>query len=72
MLENKSTVTAKWYTEMFLPQVFESLRNLRPNSELRYWILHHDNALAHRASKTIDFLEQSGIKIMDHPLIALI
>lgn len=48
-LDEQKTVTAKWYTEICLPQLIESLKNLRPNSRIDTWQLHHDNAPAHRA-----------------------
>jgi len=67
MLVNKKTVTANWYIDHCLPIVFETLKNKRPNSRSNTWFLHHDNAPAHRASKTIDFIENSGVKLLDHP-----
>lgn len=67
MLSGQKTVTSEWYTDICLPQLFEELRNLRPNSGLGSWFLHHDNAPAHRAGATSRFLRASGIKVLEHP-----
>ena len=67
MLEHQKNVTAKWYTETCLPQLMETLSNLRPRSRMDSWILHHDNVPAHRAHATIDYLKKVGIKVLSHP-----
>lgn len=61
-LEKGQTVTAKWYTETCLPEVFQSLLGKRQKKELRRYFLHHDNAPAHTAGKTSDFIALSGIE----------
>lgn len=67
VLDKGKTITAAWYTEECLPQVLEALKNERPNSRLDTWLLHQDNAPAHRAGKTTDYLHQAGIKLLGHP-----
>lgn len=66
-LEDRKTVTADWYTEVCLPQVFEKLCSDRPRSGLRGILLHHDNATPHTAAKTLNFLHESGVQLVTHP-----
>ena len=66
-LEERKTVTSKWYVEECLPKVFENLLNGRPEAELRRFFLHHDNAPAHTARNTIDFIGRSGINLIEPP-----
>ena len=58
---------SEMYTETCLPQLMETLSNLRPRSRMDFWILHHDNAPAHRAHATIDYLKKVGMKVLSHP-----
>lgn len=67
VLDSQKTVTAAWYAGICLPQVINALKELRPKSRLSTWHFHHDNASAHRASVTQDFLTQSGLTLLDHP-----
>lgn len=67
VLDSQKTVTAAWYTGICLPQVTEELKKIRPKSGLSAWHFHHDNAPAHRANLTQDFLAQSGLTLLDHP-----
>ena len=67
MLEHEKIITAKWYTETCLPQLKETLSNLRPRSQMDSWILHNDNTPAHRAHAITDYLKKVGIKILSHP-----
>jgi histone-lysine N-methyltransferase SETMAR len=66
-LENHRTVTAQWYTEVCLPKVFDSWCQRRPNDQLRHLQLHHDNAPAHTAIRTTEFLESKSVKLLFHP-----
>lgn len=61
-LETGQTVTGKWYTENCLPQVFENLLGNRKKEDLRRYFLHHDNAPAHTAVATNNFIALSGIE----------
>lgn len=67
VLDTQKTVTAKWYTENCLLQVIESLKSLRPNSRMDTWFFHHDNAPAHRAKVSTDYLTSTGLKLLEHP-----
>lgn len=61
------TVNAQWYTGVCLPQVFEKLHEQRPSAGVRGILLHHDNAPAHTAARTIDFLHDAGVQLVSHP-----
>lgn len=63
-LEAGRTVTAEWYTTICLPAVFEQLQEKR---RLRGVLVHHDNAPAHTAARTIDFLYDTGVQPLSHP-----
>ena len=63
-LEDRKTVNADWYTTICLPEV---IAELRKNNRNRRIILHHDNASSHTAKRTIEFLKQQNIDLMDHP-----
>ena len=67
LLEDQRTVTAKWYTEVCLPQVFSKIQEKRPRTGLRGILLHHGNASSHTATATIAFLEKTLVKLMTHP-----
>ncbi|KAI6656047.1 Transposase [Oopsacas minuta] len=57
ILPAKHTVTAAWYTECYLPKLFNS-----GDIETKVWIrgmkLHHDNAPAYTARRTKEFVRQ--------------
>lgn len=65
-LEDHATVTAQWYCEVCLPQVFTELEKSRPSAGLRGLLLHHDNAPAHTAGRTVEFLAQSRMGTLPH------
>jgi histone-lysine N-methyltransferase SETMAR len=66
-VEQHRTVTAEWYCTVCLPAVFAELRNSRPKSNLRNIQLHHDNAPAHTAARTLDYLHEEGVQLIPHP-----
>lgn len=66
-LVERRTVNSEWYCEVCLPQVFTALHSQRPNAGVRRLMLHHDNATAHTAARTIDFLAESGVQLLPHP-----
>ena len=66
MLPAKHTVTSPWYTEICLPKVFQAVERFRPKSGVRGMKFHHDNAPAHTAGKTKEFLRQSGLEMIEH------
>lgn len=63
-LQDQRTVTADWYISICLPEVIAEFRKTNPQ---RRMILHHDNASSHTARKTIEFLKQENIELLDHP-----
>ena len=64
-LEERRTVTADWYVHQCLPQVLHAVRTRRPKSGIT---LCHDNAPAHTAAATRQFLANEGVQLMSHPL----
>lgn len=62
-LEDRRTVNAEWYTTICLPEVINELRKSNRNRRI---ILHHDNASAHTARQTIDYLKQQNVELMTH------
>lgn len=66
-LEKGRTVTAQWYCDVCLPSAFEKLENERPSAGLRGILLHHDNAPAHTAARTLDVLHEQGVRLVTHP-----
>ena len=63
-LDERRTVTADWYVHQCLPQVLHAVRTRRPKSGIT---LHHDNAPAHTAAATREFLASKGVQLMSHP-----
>ena len=63
-LEERRTVTAEWHVHQCLPQVLHAVRTRRPKSGTT---LHHDNASAHTAAATREFLASEGVQLMSHP-----
>ena len=63
-LEERHTVTADWYVHQCLPLVLHAVRTRRPKSGIT---LHHDNAPAHTAAATREFLASEGVQLMSHP-----
>lgn len=66
-LRNQRSINAEWYVTKCLPEVFTAVSNKRPNTGLRGLLLHHDNAPAHSAFKTRDFLDSTPVKLVGHP-----
>jgi histone-lysine N-methyltransferase SETMAR len=66
-LEDRKTVNAEWYTTKCLPYVFEKIIEKRPKTGIRGLLFHHDNASAHTANRTLDFLETNKVRLLTHP-----
>lgn len=66
-LQDRRTVTADWYVHQCLPQVLEEWNRRRPGTGTRRLMLHHDNAPAHAAFATIDFLATERVQLLSHP-----
>lgn len=62
-LEDRKTVNSDWYTSICLPIVIAEVRKNNPKRDI---VLHHDNASAHTAKNTNDYLEAKNIKLMSH------
>lgn len=67
LLEHGATVTADWYCGVCLPQVLQSLAQERPKIQEKGIFLHHDNAPAHRARATQEFLQATQLVQLPHP-----
>ena len=65
-LEKRRTVTTDWYAHQCLPQVLHAVRARRPKSGIT---LHHDNAPAHTAATTREFLASEDVQLISHPPI---
>lgn len=66
-LVEQRTVNAQWYTETCLPVVFQELQKERPKTGVHGIFLHHDNASAHTAAQTLDFLHEHGVQLVTPP-----
>lgn len=66
-VEHHRTVTAKWYTEVCLTAVLNAWQERRPRDGFRHLRLHHDNAPAHSAILTTEFLFEKGVRTVSHP-----
>lgn len=66
-LVTQRTVTADWYVNHCLPKVLEAVPQQRPRTRHRGLLLHHDNAPAHKAKRTQDFLDQERVQQVGHP-----
>ena len=65
-LEDRKTVTTDWYANHCLPKIFQALCKRRPRMGVRGLLLHHDNASAHTAAVTLDFLAASDVQLVIH------
>ncbi|CAH1971392.1 unnamed protein product [Acanthoscelides obtectus] len=63
-LNEQRTVTADWYTTIFLQKVITELRKINPERRI---ILHQDNASSHTAQKTRQYLTEENVKLLDDP-----
>ncbi|KAI6656250.1 hypothetical protein LOD99_11321 [Oopsacas minuta] len=52
--------------EELLTQAFETWSSRRSKTGIRL-LLHHDNASAHTAAKTLDFLAENSVQLVSHP-----
>ena len=68
IMPDKATITATYYTTSVLPKVLlhnQSTARTRRRSRIQ---LHHDNAAPHIALNTQTYLDDNGIRLMEHPL----
>ncbi len=66
-LESGKTVTAKYYRDNCLKPALERVRGERPTRDSKNIKIWHDNAKPHVAKIVKDYLNNEGIKIIDHP-----
>ena len=66
-LVTQSTVTSAWYTTECLSRVIAAVAERRPRTRHRRLLLHHDNAAAHRATATKNFLKAERVQQLEHP-----
>ena len=66
-LEDRKTATADWYVNHCLLKVFQTRCKRRPRTGVRDLLLHHDNASAHTATVTLDFLAANDVQLVTHP-----
>ncbi|CAF3349231.1 unnamed protein product [Rotaria socialis] len=64
-LENGKAVAANWCTNECLSHVLKEVEKRRRLNDL---IIHHDNASAHKAIQTMEYLEAHRVKLMGHPV----
>ncbi|GBP94503.1 Mariner Mos1 transposase [Eumeta japonica] len=61
---NRKTVDSKWYTTIYLPDIFEEIRK---NNRQHRIILHHDDVSCHTSAETTRSLEGQKIELAGHP-----
>ena len=69
-LEDRKTVMADRFVIIVnhcLPEVFQAWHKRRPLLGVRGLLLHHDNASAHTAAVTLDFLAANDVQLVTHP-----
>ena len=67
IMPDKATITATYYTTSVLPKNLlhiQSTARTRPRSQFQ---LHHDNTAPHKARITQTYLDDNGIRLMEHP-----
>ena len=67
ILPEKTTVTSKYYTEVVLPKVEDSICEQRPTIKTSKTLLLHDNAVPHKAKLITTYLNERGISVLEHP-----
>ena len=63
-----SFVTGKFYRESVLTKLVDFYQKRRPRTSVRGIKLLHDNASAHKSTTVQEYLKQSGLYVLDHPL----
>ena len=62
-----SSVTGKFYRESVLTQLVDFYQKRRPRTGVRGIKLLHNNAPAHKSTTVQEYLEESGLDVLDHP-----
>ena len=63
-----SSVTGKYYRESFLTQLVDFYQKRRPRMGVRGIKLLSENAPAHKSAMVQEYLKESGLDVLDHPL----
>ena len=66
-LEDRRTITADCYVNHCFLKVFQAGCKRRPRTGVYGLLLHHDNASAHTAAVTLDFLVANDVQLVTHP-----
>ena len=64
LLHERKTANAEWNINICLPTVFEAWTARHPNNDAHGLLLHHDNASAHTAAATLDYLQANRIQLV--------
>ena len=62
------SVTGKFYRESVLTQLVDFYQKRRPRTGVGGINLLHDNAPAHKSTTVQEYLKESGLDVLDHPL----
>ena len=63
LLQERKTVDIEWYINIYLPKVFEAWSGRRPSNGTHGLLFHHDNASAHTAAATLDYLKTNRVQL---------
>jgi transposase len=66
-LETGASLTASWYVNICLPQVFKAVTEQRQTRGLRSLIFYDDNARPHRAWTVNEFLTENHVEPYPNP-----
>ena len=61
-----ATITANYYTNTILTKLVREIDQQRPKTRGSRILLHQDNASAHKAKLTQDFLQEKGLHLLPH------
>ena len=67
VMPEQSTITAQYYTDLFLPQVLEDQAKSARTRRWSRFLLRHDNAVPYKTRFTVQFLVQQGITTFPPP-----
>ena len=67
IMPDKATITASYYTTSVLPKVLLHIQSTARTQRRSRIQLHHDNAAPHKVRITQTYLDDNGIRLMEHP-----
>ena len=67
IMPDKATITATYYTTSVLPKHLLHIKSTARTQRRSRIQLHHDNAAPHKAHITLTYLDDDGIRLMEHP-----